>query len=120
MNTVPGESSIWFARTVTRWDVFTAGYLAGITAGIGMGRAQVSQEFAHAEIFPGETPPTPSYESTMFAAPGLSRVEVHTRRAAEHTTDRRHYVRPGRTAEEIRANAFRSWGLRPTTHRRVA
>jgi hypothetical protein len=34
------------------WTAFMDGYLAGITYGIGMGRAQVSQEYAEAEIFP--------------------------------------------------------------------
>jgi hypothetical protein len=33
------------------------GYLAGITHGIGLGRAQIGQEYAHADIFLEETRP---------------------------------------------------------------
>ena len=93
------------------WIAFMDGYLAGITRGIEMGRAQISQEYAHAEIFPDETPPAPSHASVMFAANGLARHEITKRRAAEHRAARTEYTGPNLTGEQIRENAFRSWGL---------
>ena len=91
------------------WLAFMDGYLAGITHGIGMGRAQVEQEHADAATFPDQTPRTASYAATLWAADGLSRAEWIQRRRAEHAARTHHG--PSLTGEQIRENAFRSWGL---------
>jgi hypothetical protein len=93
------------------WLAFLDGYLAGITHGVGMGRAQISQEYAHAEIFPDETPPTPSHASVIFAAHGLSRHEVTHLRAAQRQAARTEYTGPNLTGEQIREKGYQSWGL---------
>ena len=93
------------------WRAFKDGYLAGITHGIGMGRAQVSQEVADAATFPTETPRTASHEATLWAADGLSRAEWIARRQAERDAARTEYHGSSLTGEQIRENAFRSWGL---------
>jgi hypothetical protein len=93
------------------WIAFYDGYLAGITHGIGMGRAQVSQEVADAATFHTETPRTASHETTLWAADGLSRAEWIARRQAERAAARTEYHGPSLTGEQIRENAYRSWGL---------
>jgi hypothetical protein len=99
------------------WIAFMDGYLAGITHGIGIGRAQVSQELTDAETFPNETPRTASYEALSWAREGLSRAEWIERQKAEHAArEIERYARidevtPPQSAEQIRENAFRSWGL---------
>jgi hypothetical protein len=93
------------------WRAFMAGYEAGIVHGIGMGRAQVSQETADAATFPNDPPRTASYEATRWAADGLSRAEWITRRKAERAAAQAEYAGPSLRAEQIRENAFRSWGL---------
>jgi hypothetical protein len=94
------------------WNAFFEGYLAGIIVGIGMGRAQVSQERADAWTFPHRPPRTPTFEACMWASQGLSRAEVFQRQRAEYTERHtRRYRAPALSAEDIRVNAFRSWGL---------
>lgn len=107
------EASIWTDPNATRWDVFIAGYLAGITHGIGMGRAEVAQECADAETFPHDrASPTPSHESVLFACEGLSRAEWLDRQRAERAERTAHqYPSPALNPEQIRENAYRSWGL---------
>lgn len=108
---------VWPSTAGPSWRAFTAGYEAGIIAGIGMGRAQVSQELADAETFPTETPRTASYEALSWAREGLSRAEWIERQKREHAErERARYARidqhsPPQTPEQIRENAFRSWGL---------
>jgi hypothetical protein len=93
------------------WRAFADGYLAGITHGIGMGRAQVDQEHADARTFPTETPRTASYEATMWAADGLSRAEWITRCQAERAAARAEHQGSNLTGEQIREKARQSWGL---------
>jgi hypothetical protein len=93
------------------WIAFLDGYLAGITHGIGIGRAQVDQEHADAATFPDQTPRTASYEATRWAADGLSRAEWIARRTTERAAALAEYDGPSLSTEEIRENAFRSWGL---------
>jgi hypothetical protein len=95
------------------WLAFTDGYLAGITHGIGLGRAQVDQEHADSATFPDQAPRTASYEATRWAADGLSRAEWIARRNAERGAALAEYDGPSLSAEQIRENAFRSWGLTP-------
>jgi hypothetical protein len=95
------------------WLAFMDGYLAGITHGIGLGRAQVDQEHADATTFPNDPARTASYEATRWAADGLSRAEWIAHRRAERTAARAEYDGPNLSAEQIRQNAFRSWGLTP-------
>jgi hypothetical protein len=101
----------WPTTPGPAWRAFTAGYEAGILAGIGLGRAQVSQEVADAATFPHETPRTASHEATLWAADGLSRAEWIARRQAERDAARAEYHGPNLTGEQIRENAHRSWGL---------
>jgi hypothetical protein len=85
-----------------------------------MGRAQISQEYADAETFPGRTPSLPSFAAVMFAADGLSRHEFIKRRAAEREAARAEYTGPNLTPEQIRENAFQSWGLIDLDRRNAA
>jgi hypothetical protein len=101
----------WPTTTGPAWRAFTAGYEAGIVAGIGLGRAQVSQEIADAATFPHETPRTASHEATLWAADGLSRAEWIARRQAERAAARAEYQGPSLTGGQIRENAYQSWGL---------
>jgi hypothetical protein len=101
------------------WLAFMDGYLAGITHGIGIGRAQVDQEHADATTFPDQAPRAASYDATRWAADGLSRAEWIARRKAERTAALAEYDGPSLSAEQIRENAFRSWGLTPR-HRQDA
>jgi hypothetical protein len=101
----------WSSTGGPSWRAFTAGYEAGIVAGIGLGRAQVSQEVADAATFPHEAPRTASHEATLWAADGLSRAEWIARRQAERDAARTEYHGPSLTGEQIRENAYQSWGL---------
>jgi hypothetical protein len=99
------------------WRPFLAGYEAGIIHGIGMGRAQVSQEHADAATFPNETPRPATYDALAWAREGLSRTEWINRQKAEHAARQaERYARidttnPPKTAAQIRENAFASWGI---------
>jgi len=108
------------------WNAFNDGYLAGVIAGIGLGRAQVSAEYADAETFPNETPRTASYDALWWARDGLSRHEWNARQKAEQATRKRDHAEilarygPPLTPEQIRENAARSWGLTTAAIRRAA
>jgi hypothetical protein len=108
---LPARRFRWPSTAGPAWRAFTAGYEAGIIAGIGMGRAQVSQEVADAATFPTETPRTASHEATRWAADGLSRAEWIARRQAERAAACTEHHGPSLTGEQIRENAYRSWGL---------
>jgi hypothetical protein len=95
------------------WHAFMDGYLAGITHGIGIGRAQVDQEHADAATFPNQTPRSASYEATRWATDGLSRAEWIARRTAERAAAQTEHEGPSLTPVQIREKAFRSWGRTP-------
>jgi hypothetical protein len=107
----PSPPTYFPPPTHPAWIAFADGYLAGITQGIGMGRAQVEQEHADAATFPTENPRTASHEATLWAADGLSRAEWIARRHAERTAARTEYSGPNLNGKQIRENAYRAWGL---------
>jgi hypothetical protein len=92
------------------WLAFMDGRLAGITHGIGLGRTQVDQEHADAATFPHQ-----GFEPRAMKRPDGRpmdcRVPSGSHAKVERAAARAEYSGPGLSAEQIRENAFRSWGL---------